>query len=46
MRDRYGRIYLVPAVLAFAGPGFLVVATGGKFLPFAIGWWILALGVA
>lgn len=46
MRDRYERVYLWPAVLAFAGPAFLVVATRGNFWPLAVGWWVGSLVVA
>jgi hypothetical protein len=45
MHDRYGRVYLLPAVLAFVGPAFLVVATRGSFWPLAVGWWIGSLVV-
>jgi hypothetical protein len=46
VRNRYTRAHLVPAALAFAGPAFLVVATGGGFWPLAVGWWAVALIVA
>lgn len=46
MRNRYSRIYGLPAVLAFVGPVFLVLVTGGGFLPLAIGWWIASLTLA
>ena len=46
MRARYEPIYLVPAILALAGPAFLVAVTWGGFLPFALGWWALAFLVA
>jgi hypothetical protein len=36
----------VPAVLAFAGPAFLVAVVGAGFLPFAALWWTAALAVA
>jgi hypothetical protein len=46
MRSRYGPVYLLPAVLALAGPLVPVAATRGGFLPFALGWWGLTLIVA
>jgi hypothetical protein len=46
MRARYTRVYALPAALAFAGPAVLVVATGGDFWPFALGWWVVSLVVA
>jgi hypothetical protein len=36
----------VPAVLAFAGPAFLVAVVGAGFVPFAAAWWAAALAVA
>ena len=46
MRSGYRPVYLLPAVLALAGPLVLVAATRGGFLPFALGWWGLSLIVA
>jgi hypothetical protein len=36
------RPYLVPAMLAFAGPALLIVLTHGAFWPLAIVWWLCA----
>jgi hypothetical protein len=46
MRDRYEWVYLLPALLAFGGPAYLVVATRGGFWPLAVGWWVGSLVVA
>ena len=40
------RVYLLPAILAFAGPALLIVLTHGSFLPLAIAWWLCAAMVA
>jgi hypothetical protein len=36
------RVYLLPALLAFAGPALLIVLTQGAFWPLAILWWLCA----
>ncbi len=46
MGNRYRPIYLLPAVLALAGPLVLVVATRGGFLPLAFAWWAVSFVVA
>jgi hypothetical protein len=46
MLGSYPRAYVLPATLAFAGPTFLLVATGGRFWPLALGWWGASLVVA
>jgi hypothetical protein len=46
VRTRYSSIYLVPGVLASAGPAFLVAVTGRGFLPLAVAWWAAAVAVA
>ena len=35
-------VYLLPAILAFAGPALLIVLTHGGFWPVAIAWWLCA----
>ncbi len=34
--------YLLPAILALAGPAALIALTHGAFWPLAIGWWLVA----
>lgn len=46
MPGRYAPAYAIPGVLALAGPAVLVGATRGAFLPFALGWWLLAVVIA
>jgi len=46
MLGRYGPAYAIPALLAFAGPAVLVGVTHGGFLPFALGWWVVACVIA
>jgi len=46
MLGRYGPAYAIPALLAFAGPAVLVGVTHGGFMPFALGWWVVALVIA
>ena len=40
------RVYLLPAMLAFAGPALLIGLTQGAFWPLAIAWWLCAAIVA
>jgi hypothetical protein len=40
------RVYLLPAMLAFAGPALLIVLTHGAFWPLALAWWLCAAVVA
>ena len=40
------RVYLLPAMLAFAGPALLIVLTHGAFWPLALAWWLCAAMVA
>lgn len=40
------RVYLLPAMLAFAGPALLIVLTHGGFWPLALVWWLCAAVVA
>ena len=40
------RVYLLPAMLAFAGPALLIVLTNGDFWPLALVWWLCAAVVA
>jgi hypothetical protein len=40
------RVYLLPAILALAGPALLIVLTHGSFWPLAIAWWLCAAIVA
>ena len=35
-------VYLLPVILALAGPAVLIVLTEGSFWPLAIGWWLVA----
>ena len=42
VRAAVRRAYLLPVVLAFAGPVLLIGLTGGAFWPLAIAWWLCA----
>jgi hypothetical protein len=46
MLGPYTRAYVLPGVLAFAGPAVLVAATWGRFWPFVLGWWGASFAVA